>query len=175
MEKIARNNGRSRAGKTKASPKIIVVDGSNIAHAECTSEGAPKICNIVSVFKLLKAEGYKPIIIVDAALRHQIDDHDQYEALVRKRWIRQAPARTVADYFILKTAEKQKAAIVSNDSYKQYLEEFRWISDRRQPFMIVDGNVVLYDKDVAQRGLPQKRKPRARPRKVTSQRPAKSN
>ena len=101
-----------------------------------------------------------PIIIVDAALRHQIDDVDQYEALVRKRWIRQAPSRTVADYFILKTADQKKAAVISNDTYMQYRDEFKWIDQRRQPFMIVEGEVMLYDKTFhtpSKRKTPRKR------------------
>ena len=148
-------------------PTVVVVDGSNIAHAECTTEGCPKIFNIVSIFKLLKSKGYKPIVIVDAALRHQIDDVDQYEALLRKRWIRQAPSRTVADYFILKTADQKKADVISNDTYNQYKNEFAWIDQRRQPFMIVEGEIMLYDKALHEPGKRRKSAPRP-PRKRVS-------
>jgi hypothetical protein len=132
-------------GMTKG---IIVVDGANVAYAERSRDGEPKVSNMVAVQQELKRRGYEPIIIIDASLRYEIDDPDQLEGLLDRQAFRQAPAGTDADYFILRTAEQQEARIVSNDEYEQYQEDYPWIERRRVPFMIVEGQVQLYEKDL---------------------------
>src|SRR5690349_1289470 len=50
---------------------VVLVDGSNVAHS---SEGEqPSLADIVAVCDKLRGEGYEPVVVVDAALRHQID------------------------------------------------------------------------------------------------------
>jgi hypothetical protein len=137
-----------RSNQHQSNKRTVVIDGSNVAHAELSQAGAPKVYNIVAVRDVVTTQGYRPIVIVDAALRHQIDDPDQLEVLIRKRLVRQAPSRTSADFFILKTAEQQNARIVSNDQFVPYKEHFPWIEKRRLPLMIVDGNVQLYNKEM---------------------------
>lgn len=127
-----------------AKNKIVVVDGSNIAYTEKTKDDKPKVSNIIAVQRALQDRGYQPIIIVDAALRHQVDDPAQLEALIQRQAIRQAPADTDADYFVLQTAKNEDAGIVSNDEYQPYRQEFPWIAERRIPLMIVEGTVELY-------------------------------
>ena len=85
--------------------------------------------------------GYDPIVIVDAALHHEVDDADQLEALIRDQTIRQAPAGTDADRFILLTAHEQNGVVISNDTYREYRSDFRWLSDRRIPLMIIRGEI----------------------------------
>ncbi|HUZ01012.1 MAG TPA: hypothetical protein VMU89_11720 [Thermomicrobiaceae bacterium] len=128
-----------------AEPKTVVVDGSNVAYEEVTPEGKPKVANLVAVRRELERRGYRPIIIVDAAFRHQVDDPRQLEALIDDQVVRQAPAGTDADYFVLTTAADEHAAVVSNDLYRPYEHEFPWVRERRIPLMIVDGNVELYE------------------------------
>jgi hypothetical protein len=73
---------------------VVLVDGSNVAHS---SEGEqPSLADIVAVCDKLRGEGYEPVVVVDAALRHQIDDRAGYERLVDEGHIRQAPARTTS-------------------------------------------------------------------------------
>ena len=127
-----------------ASGKPVVVDGSNVAFEEVTAEGKPRVANLVAVRRELERLGYRPIIIVDAAFRHQVDDPRQLEALIDDQIVRQAPAGTDADYFVLTTAADEHAPVVSNDLYRPYEHEFRWIRERRIPLMIVDGHVELY-------------------------------
>lgn len=51
---------------------VVLVDGSNVAHS---SEGdRVRLANIVAVCDKLRGEGYEPLVLADAALRHQIDD-----------------------------------------------------------------------------------------------------
>jgi predicted nuclease of predicted toxin-antitoxin system len=125
--------------------KVAVVDGANVAHVETTGKGDPKVANLLAVRQVLTEKGYHPIIIVDAALHHRIDDAEQLEALINKQQVRQAPAGTDADYFVIKIAEEENAVIISNDQYKDYQEQFPWVSERRIPLMIVHGNVELYE------------------------------
>jgi hypothetical protein len=131
-----------------AKKSVAVVDGANVAYIEESKEGEPKVSNLVAVRKDLEARGYEPVIIVDASLRHQVDDPDQLEALMDDQKIHQAPAGTDADYFILQFAEQKDALVVSNDEFEQYQDQFPWIEQRRVPLMIVHGDVQLYGSDL---------------------------
>jgi hypothetical protein len=123
----------------------IIVDGANIAYEEKGKRGKPKLANLLAVRRQLQALGYDPVIVVDASLRHAIDDPGQYEQLVDAGVIEQAPAGTDADYFVVRLAQDFDAKIVSNDRYEDYREEFPGIGERRVPMMIVDGDVVFHD------------------------------
>ena len=127
--------------------KTIVVDGANVAWSEQTSDRKPKVSNIVAMRKALEDSGYDPIIIIDASLRYDVDDPDQLEALIDGQKVRQSPAGTEADYFVLMTAEQQKSEFVTNDTYEKYSDDYDWIWDRRIPYMIVEGEVQLHRDD----------------------------
>jgi hypothetical protein len=120
---------------------IVLVDGSNVAHS-CEGERA-QLANILAVCDRLREEGYEPLILVDAALRHQIDDRTAYERLVEEGEIRQAPAGTDADYFILSFARELDASIVSNDRYRDRQKAFPDAAKRLIKFMVMKGEVVL--------------------------------
>ncbi len=127
--------------------KPIVVDGANVAYVETSDDDEPKVSNIIAVKKSLEAKGYDPIIIIDASLRHEIDDPQQLEALIDDKTIRQAPAGTDADYFILEVAEDDGANVVSNDDFSEFKDDYPWIKERRVPLMIIKGEVELYRLD----------------------------
>lgn len=120
---------------------IVVVDGSNVAHAV---EGAgARLEHIRVVCRKLQDEGFRPLVLVDAKLRHEIDEPAEYEALVEKGMIRQAPAGTDADYFILSFAREFDARVVSNDRFRDREEAFPEIVESVIRFMVVEGEVVL--------------------------------
>ena len=124
-----------------ASAALVLVDGSNVAHS---SEGEqPELANIVAVCEKLREEGYEPVVVVDAALRHQIDDRGGYERMVDDGSIKQAPAGTDADYFILAFARELDASIVSNDRYRDRQKAFPDAAKRLIKFMVMRGEVVL--------------------------------
>ncbi len=125
--------------------KVIVVDAANVAYSERSKQGKPKVSNLVAVRRALEQKGYDPIIIADASLRYEVDDPDQLEALIDDQVIRQVPAETDADYFILETAEQHNAQVVSNDQFEPYRDKYPWIDQRRVPLMIVQGHVELYE------------------------------
>jgi hypothetical protein len=119
----------------------VLVDAANVAHS---TEGATaKLSNILVVMDKLREEGFRPLIVADAALRHQIDDKMQYEKLVEDGVVQQAPAGTDADYFILSFAREMKARILTNDRFRDRAAEFAEEVDRVIRYMIVDGAVVL--------------------------------
>jgi hypothetical protein len=120
---------------------IVLIDGSNVAHS---SEGErAQLANIVAVCGRLREEGYEPLILVDAALRHQIDDRSAYERMVDAGEIRQAPAGTDADYFILAFARELDASIVSNDRFRDRQKAFPDAAKRLIKYMVMKGEVVL--------------------------------
>ena len=132
--------------------QVAVVDGANVAYAEKTRDGKPKVSNITAMRTALERKHVKPIIIVDAALRHDIDDPQQMESLIDKQVVRQAPAGVPADYFVLRAAAEEGALVVSDDTYRQYRDQFPWIDQRRVPFMIVNGRVELYQPSLPEAG-----------------------
>lgn len=129
------------ASEATTDPRIALVDGSNVAHS---SEGEKaRLQNIRLICEKLLEEGLEPIVVADAALRHQIDEREEYERLVEDGKIRQAPAGTDADYFILAFARELEASIVSNDRFRDRQEAFPEARDRVIRYMIVADEVVL--------------------------------
>lgn len=120
---------------------IAIVDGSNVAYS--TERERPLLANITLVCDRLQAEGFQTVVVVDAALRHQIDDRAEYEALVERGTIKQAPAGTDADYFILSFARELDAAVVSNDRFRDREKAFPEALERIIRYMIVEGEVVF--------------------------------
>lgn len=119
----------------------VLVDASNVAHA--TEGGEARLRNIQLVQAKLREEGFDPVIVADAALRHQIDDKAAYEKLIDDGLVHQAPAGTDADYFILSFAREMEARILTNDRYRDRAAEFAEERDRIIRYMIVDDEVVL--------------------------------
>lgn len=131
---------RNRIPRQERSGKALV-DGSNVAHS---SEGEKaRLRNIELVVARLEEDGLEPIVVVDAALRHQIDDAQKYEALIEGGEIRQAPAGTDADWFILSFARELNAYIVSNDRFRDRQEAFPDAHERMIRYMIVEDEVVF--------------------------------
>jgi hypothetical protein len=123
-----------------ASPRVLV-DASNVAHS--TEGGEARLRNIRLVEDKLRDEGLEPIIVADAALRHQIDDKAAYEKLIDEGKVHQAPAGTDADYFILSFAREMDARILTNDRFRDRAKDFPRERNRVIRYMIVDGEVVL--------------------------------
>ena len=135
------NAGESGRRGGDAPGSLVLVDGSNVAHS---SEGEQALLsNITAVCDKLREEGYEPLVLVDAALRHQIDQRAEYERLVDQGAIRQAPAGTDADYFILSFARELDASIVSNDRFRDRQKSFPEAARRLIRYMVVKGEVVL--------------------------------
>jgi len=128
-------------GQQRLERAIALVDGSNVAHS---SEGEkPRLRNIELVRDKLAEEGLEPIIVADASLRHQIDETARYEEMVESGHVRQAPAGTDADYFILAFARELDAFVVSNDRFRDRQDGFPEARERMIRYMIVQDEVVF--------------------------------
>ena len=138
----ATNRGDAGDGAHPAvDERLVLIDGSNVAHS---SEGEKaRLANILLVEEKIREDGMEPIIVADAALRHQIDDRGQYEKLVDAGKIKQAPAGTDADYFILSFARELGASVVSNDRYRDRIARYPEVDARIIRYMIVADEVVL--------------------------------
>jgi len=130
--------------------RTVIVDGSNVAHS---SEGEKaQLSNIRVIMGKLRDEGYLPVVVADAALRHQIDDEAGFEQMVEAGEIRQAPAGTDADYFILAFARELDATVVSNDRFKDRVQAFPDVRERVIRYMIINGEVVFERRTKRRRG-----------------------
>jgi hypothetical protein len=131
----------STDSKRDEASNVVLVDGSNVAYA---LEGAPpQVSNLIVVRNKLLEEGLEPIIVADAALRHQIDDAGRYERMIDDGFVRQAPAGTDADYFILSFARELNASVLSNDRFRDRMKAFPDVLERVIRYMIVQDEVVL--------------------------------
>jgi len=124
-----------------AGSRRVLVDASNVAHS--TEGGEARIANIKLVERKLREKGFEPLIVADAALRHQIDKKAEYEELIENGKVHQAPAGTDADYFLLSFAREMDARILTNDRFRDRAEEFPQERERIIRYMIVKGEVVL--------------------------------
>jgi hypothetical protein len=136
-----RESEQTRRKANGASRPLVLVDGSNVAHSSEGDQG--HLANITLVCDKLREEGYEPLVLVDAALRHQIDNRAEYERMVDAGAIRQAPAGTDADYFILSFARELDASIVSNDRFRDRQKAFPDAAARLIRYMVVKEEVVL--------------------------------
>lgn len=127
--------------KAQEQRETVIVDGSNVAHS--TEGESARLENITLVCDRLREDGLEPVVVADAALRHQIDDSAGYEEMVENGMIRQAPAGTDADFFILSFARELDAFVVSNDRYRDRVDAFPEARERVIRYMIVNGEVVF--------------------------------
>lgn len=121
----------------------VVVDASNVAHFGREDNEKPKFANIIEATGVLEKLGYDPLIIADASLRHEIDEKEKFLEFLENGKITQVPSGTTADHFILKTAEELNAKILSNDTFREYYDEFHDISGKRIPYTIKDGKISI--------------------------------
>ena len=134
---LADDNNEGHGGD---GPKVALVDGSNVAPS---SGEEARLENLKIVVRKLRKEGYEAIVVADAALRHQIDDKEGYERRVEEGKIRQAPAGTDADYFLLAFARELDAVIVSNDLFRDRADAFPEARERMIRYMILEQEVVF--------------------------------
>jgi hypothetical protein len=107
---------------------------------------APRAANLGLVLGALRDSGYEDITtIVDASLKHEIDDPGLYERLGRDFPIHEVPAGTEADRFLLQELISRNVYVVSNDRYEEWKHQDPWLAknvDRfRVEFSIANGGV----------------------------------
>ncbi len=104
----------------------IIVDGSNIAFYKRTHKKKAKYNNLDIVKNFLLDLSKKfPIrweLVIDASLRHAIDDKGALERAIKKGVIIQCPENIKADQFILEffSRHPKETLIITNDNFKEY-------------------------------------------------------
>jgi hypothetical protein len=128
----------------------VIVDGSNVAWGEGSREegDTPRVKNLELVLGALRDEGFEMIItIVDASLKHEIDDSKRFDRLRKIFEILEVPGGTSADEFILKEMVKQNAHVISNDKFEEWKQQDPWLEKHlewfRVPFVVGDESVVF--------------------------------
>jgi hypothetical protein len=91
-----------------------VLDGSNVANM--SAERRAHLAYLGEARRAAWAEGYFPVlIVVDASLRHQIDQPDALMAAVERGEITMAQPGTSADEVLIDEAQRRGAVILTND------------------------------------------------------------
>ncbi len=123
----------------------LLVDLSNVLYDDLGKNRKLKVSNIIKLGSMLLLKGYRPIFILDASKRYQMDDTAYYERLVEKGIVHQAPAGRTADIFILKLAREYDCKFLSNDQFKQYWGHFgkEWVLSHRITSMYMNGQFII--------------------------------
>ncbi len=145
------NDPRPEQGRPAArraaggSAALAVVDGSNLAWARLTEDGHPRVDNLLLARTALAERGYQALVVVDAALRHQLGQRDaaELDRQVHAQEVIQAPAATDADLWVLSIAEHHGAPVVSNDRFDEYRADFEWVDQRRVAVVFVEHAALL--------------------------------
>lgn len=125
--------------------RLAVVDGSNLAWARTTDEGRPRLDNLTLVRTSLAERGYQALVVVDAALRHQLGQHDasELDRQIAAQDVVQAPAETDGDLWVIGIADHHGAPVLSNDRFDEYRARFPWLRERRVAVVLVDHGALL--------------------------------
>jgi hypothetical protein len=125
--------------------KVIVVDGNNVAYCERDDQNRPQVQNLLTMHQTLQAYGWAKIIIfVTAKLKYYIDDRPALEQLICGQIVREAPAGSNDDTFIIQAAKAFDALIVSNDLFRDVPHvDPVWLHQRQLKFLIINGSVIL--------------------------------
>ncbi len=99
----------------------IIIDGSNVAFDNVPKGESPRFQNIMLAVDYYKQKNLQTKIIVDASLRHKIDEKEAFNEALDSKLIRQAPSGVQADEYILKLAlAHPNSKIVSNDDFDNW-------------------------------------------------------
>ena len=141
---VPRARGAASRGVTGTAP-LAIVDGSNLAWARTTDDGLPRLDNLALVRAALAERSYQALVVVDAALRHQLgrQDASELERQIAAQEVVQAPAETDGDLWVITIADHHGAPVVSNDRFDEYRARFPWLGERRVAVVLVDHAALL--------------------------------
>ena len=130
---------------TTETKKKLVVDITNILNLDKDQNGKIKIENILNLYNAVVELGYEPHMIADASMRHHLNSADQYKYLEDKGIIRQSPAGTEADEWVLEVAKRENCKFLTNDLYREHRNEFGkdWIFNNRFTCIFSNGKFII--------------------------------
>ncbi|WP_406736303.1 NYN domain-containing protein [Thioclava sp. GXIMD4215] len=107
--------------------KPILIDGSNVLHWR---KNLPELTALQRVLARAKAAGYAPLVIFDANVGYKLSDHymgpEELAPLLGlpPRRIQVVDSGLPADPEILRQATRLGAKIITNDRYRDWLDQF---------------------------------------------------
>lgn len=131
--------------------RMVVLDGSNVAHnSNGDSKSKPSVANMIKLVKELKNRGFREIsVMVDASLRHRLQDKEKLDELEKLASYMETPAGTPADIFIIRFVKMHHCLLVSNDNFREWKATDPWIAQNidfyRLSFMIKGDTVLIPD------------------------------
>ena len=110
-----------------------VIDGSNVMYWQ---NGEPHLDPLRSVVQLLKEEGYSPRVLFDANAGYLLSGvylHDQPLAKllnISSNHVMVVPKGQPADPLILQLARDSKGVVISNDRFRDWVDDFPEIREK---------------------------------------------
>jgi hypothetical protein len=137
-----RARGKESNEKTEPGRRDVIVDGNNVAYHLAPS-GRPRVANLVLARQSLVSAGYKPVIVVSAALVHKIDKPHSLRDLIGFGHIIEAKRGKNDDLIIIQTAQQSNADIVSNDRFLDWQDRYPWLSNRLRRYRMTPSGLIL--------------------------------
>ncbi|MFW9930703.1 MAG: hypothetical protein ACFFD1_15040 [Candidatus Thorarchaeota archaeon] len=119
--------------------KIIIIDGTNLA---CETK-PPSLFNINLAEEFLVNLGFDIICFVSPALKYRIKEKEKLLEKIKFRQIIQTPAGSYDDRFILETAKRFNAYILSNDKFSDLNEYQDFIKPKKMTFSIINDDIII--------------------------------
>ena len=158
-------------------PDHVVVDGSNLATEGRSSPSLKQLNDAVLAF-MKEYPKTQVTVVVDASFGHRIDKKEaaEFSEAIANGELVTPPAGAVGrgDGFVLMIADKVNATILSNDSYQEFHDHYKWLFE---PGRLMGGKPVPHvgwvfvdrlpvrpkGDTVPRRGVPNKTAPMPRP------------
>jgi hypothetical protein len=158
-------------------PDHVVVDGSNLATEGRSSPSLKQLNEAVLAF-MKEHPKTQVTVVVDASFGHRIDKKEaaEFSEAIANGELVTPPAGAVGrgDGFVLMIADKVNATILSNDSYQEFHDHYKWLFE---PGRLMGGKPVPHvgwvfvdrlpvrpkGDSVPRRGVPNKTAPLPRP------------
>lgn len=123
---VRRGAGRAHRLPAKAANPILI-DGSNVMHWQ---DNSPQLAPLLLVIEKLIGEGYAPAVVFDAnagwKLKNRYLDDADFAALLLlpTAQVFVVPKGSQADPYLLDTARRFNARIVTNDRFRDWAEAY---------------------------------------------------
>lgn len=129
----------------KEEKAILVVDLTNILNLDKDQNQKIKIENVLNVYNAVVELGYEPHMIADASMKYHLNSDTQYEDLKDKGIIKQSPAGTEADGWVLEVAKRENCKFLTNDLYREHRAEFGndWVFNNRLTCIFSNGKFII--------------------------------
>ncbi len=137
-----RSRGKGSLAKKGSKRRDVIVDGNNVAY-HLAPTGKPRVANLILARQSLVNAGYKPHIVVSAALVHKIDKPSALRELIDYGQVVEATRGKNDDLIIIQTAQKSNADIVSNDRFLDWQDRYPWISERLRRYRMTPSGLIL--------------------------------